>query len=234
MADTKIFVCCHGKNLMPIEYSQPPFVLIGGGGYRSEFIKLADDTGDSIWEYNRYLNEATVLYWVANNYRPLPDFVGTAMYRHRLELSEGEPGTILCCGVGIGRSVRAQYNAHHVGLDMLLSEVKRCMPDHYADFVEYLDTSRVLYRGNMFIMPRADFIEYALFLNRCVRMLIPMVDKLGLRESGDPRTCGFMMERLTAYWMWQRARAGFVEQKSLRMLHYSLPQVPLSRTPGRA
>lgn len=217
---------------MPIEYSRPPFVLVGGGGFRSEFVRLSDDTGDSVWQYNRYLNEATVLYWVANNYRPLPDFVGTAMYRHRLELSDGEPGTILCCGKDFGHSIRSQYRAHHAGLEELLDEMQKQMPADYGDFVEYIDKSTVLYHGNMFIMPRADFVEYAGFLNRCVNMAVRLVDRLGVADSGDPRTCGYMIERLTSFWVWRRARDGRAALKSIRMLHYDLPRTALSDKVG--
>lgn len=230
MAETKIFVCCHGKSLLPIAYSKPPFVLIGGGGYRDERVRVCDDSGDSIWQYNRYLNEATVLYWVANNYRPLPDFVGFAMYRHRLELSCGEPGTVICCAHRLGCSVRKQFCAcHGGGLDELLVELKRAMPDCYDDFATYLDTATVLYRGNMFIMPKADFMEYADFLNGCVRVLIPLIGSLGVNRADDPRKCGYMFERLTGFWIWRHVRDGRAKLKGVRMLHLNLPRVPLSR-----
>lgn len=235
MGETKIFVCCHGRSLMPIEYSKPPYVLIGGGGYKSRFVRLSDDTGDSVWQYNRHLNEATVLYWVANNYRPLPDFVGTAMYRHRLPATQGEPGVIMCNGQPFGCSVRAQYSACHVGIDLLLGEMKASIPDWYDDFVDFMDNTNILYRGNMFIMPRSDFIDYSLFLNRVVRMaikLVGVVDRLGLTKSGDPRTCGYMIERLTSFWLWKRAKDGPVALRSMPMLHYDLPRVPLSAEIG--
>ena len=61
-------------------------MLVGAGGFKQDGIQFTDNTGVSISQYNPYLNEMTVLYWIAKNYSSLgnPDYVGLAHYRRRL------------------------------------------------------------------------------------------------------------------------------------------------------
>lgn len=230
--DTAIFVCCHGPSRLPREYRYPPYILVGAGGYRGPSIALSDDTGDNISAYNRYLNEMSVIYWVARNFSALPAFVGFAMYRHHLDCPQCKckGGTITCVERTYGETVGDQFRRSHgeLPLTRMIARLKDELPATGEALEHYMDNEHKFYKGNMFIMPRDMFFDYFGFMQVCIRIAISLVHELDIGHKYADRTCGYLLERMTSFWLWRQFSCGRAALDAVRMFHLPVRRIPLS------
>jgi hypothetical protein len=223
--DVGIFVCCHGDAKLPDDFSGRPYVLVGGGGYRSDTVKLSDDAGDSVSRYNRYINEMSVMYWVAENYERLPDFIGFAHYRRRLDLSSYGYGAseVACPCEEVGGSIRQQLTKHFPCrgriLDLFISRLVDSSPDMGDLLDRYFNAERELHRCSMFVMPRALFTEYWALMKRCIAVAVSLVDFADIEHCGDVRALSHILERMTSFWIWNARNSGAITISPAKVRH---------------
>lgn len=208
---------------VPSEFMQYPYVLVGAGGFKQNGIQLTDNTGVNISQYNPYLNEMTVLYWMAKNYSSLsnPDYVGLAHYRRRL-LHEDymlQSNTIVCHAENYKIPIYKHYCIYHVksDIDYVVNMIQKNFSSQmFRLFVDFLNQTYAFER-NLFIMPKNKFFEYSDFICKCIDILISDLfqhSDIAYRDRYQKRAMGFLCERLTSFWIYSQ----MVQSKSTLIL----------------
>lgn len=104
------------------------------------------------------------------------------------------------------------YALYHVksDLDMFISELWRKYPADAVRVLEYFKQP-VNYPCNLFVMHRDMFREYFGFIEKCVDVclsaMLPALD-LDSRDRYQKRALGFILERMTSCWIWDKCRKG--------------------------
>ena len=191
---------------------QPPYLLVGGGGFKSDVVKMSDDIGDSISQYNLYLNEMTVMYWAAKNYAAIgsPEYIGLGQYRRLLQFNEDQldPNAVVCYRVDYKMALYMQYQMYHVksDLDAFINFFKEDIPDMFSSLCQFL-MQTTSYERNMFVMHHSKFNEYFNFIEKCIEICIgkvmPMTD-IENRDQYQRRALGFILERMTGLWIYDQ------------------------------
>lgn len=89
-------------------------------------------------------------------------------------------------------------------MDLFLKNVSEKLNDHFYSIMQYL-MQNVTYTCNMFVMHKDVFIEYFKFIDKCINICInDMFNELDLssRDRYQKRALGFILERMTGYWIW--------------------------------
>lgn len=166
---------------------------------------------DQISEFNPYLNEMTMIYWLGKNYDKIgnPDFIGTAQYRRYLQFNETDlkENIILCvvCSPVLRKTLFNNYCTYHNKDDLLLFvyNLLAVFPQFKTPLQNYLNQC-LMFKCNMFVMSKQNFFEYYNFIEKCIKLAIKILPKLNLdqRDTYQKRALGFILERMTGFWLY--------------------------------
>ena len=164
---------------------------------------------------NDLLNESTGIVWLGRNLEKLgnPDYVGTAHYRRFLDVNERDLGSdrIFCHVERQPFNVFRTYSLYHVGDDLRTfnSVFSRRHQEYARDLNDFMNGNEYAAR-NMFVMSRELFLEYVNFQKSCLDVLSKMAERTDFRsrDKYQKRAIGFIMERMTGFWIWRKGRSG--------------------------
>ena len=210
-------VCVSFQTGVPIELTQPPYALVGAGGFKQDGIQFFDNDGINISSYNLYLNEMSVVYWMAKNYAKLsnPDYIGLAHYRRRLVHEDYmlQPNAIVCHAENYKIPLYKHYCIYHVkaDLDFTVNMVqKNFSKQMFKSFIDFLNQTYSFER-NLYIMPKDKFFEYSDFICKCIDIFIKDLfqnSDIAYRDKYQRRAMGFLCERLTSFWIYDQMAQG--------------------------
>lgn len=220
----RVFVLQHAPCVLPPVFNdREVYVPIQCGRALHETIEgaVGDDTGESISNRNAEINEMTAIWWVGKHLDELGDFqyVGFSHYRRWLSWSPCVLGhdAVLACKVVQWQSLRRFFGRLHsfAALELYEKEFRREFGDDEARlFARYLD-GFVFYPCNCFLMGRDQFKRYRVFIDKCVAIALKLIDSdaLGLDRMTpyQRRMFGFILERVTSYWIWREKRLGAIK-----------------------
>lgn len=225
MGKVKIIVCCHKPGAVPKDDAYLP-LQVGKAVASEDMGIVGDDTGDNISDRNSLYCELTGLYWAWKNL-PDADAVGLCHYRRYFDfhgkcsrwsnavaVSESDFNTIdftidaktaelLKPGRAIVArpwryrySLMVDYCLNHSSSDFRILEqvISTTQPAYREAFYRTMYTNNRLYPYNMLIMCREDFDAYCSWLFA----VLEQVERQGVKE---PRSLGFMGERLLNVWL---------------------------------
>ena len=180
---------------------------------------ICDDAGENISDKNCLVNEITAIYWLWKHYHEIgnPDYIGLMHYRRHLDfqmddLSENQ---IVAGEIDAKMSVRDFYaKIHHVeDLDLFCENLKReFLGATVAEKLDKFLRQNMLCPCNMFVMSRTKFLEYAEFMNKCLAVEFGMMQRheinLTMRVGFQKRVYGYILERMTAFWLFMQQEKG--------------------------
>ena len=237
---TTTVICAYHDGAKP-EFNQ--FILdhpgvflpvLGGSCYYKQgtnefYDKLTrDDTGENISNLVTYVNEHTPLYWAYKHYREIgnPDMIGLCHYRRFMDVDyEHLDSTKIyanrvharhaagICGL-IADSVRGTYSnfCSEELVDLYLDAYRNALPE-YNQYLDIVLEDSLYYAKNMFIMSRADFMDFMAYVCRVMRVLFDDTNydeassifypKLHVRRLMliYSRCRGFLMEMFVSVWL---------------------------------
>jgi len=205
------------------------YVKIGGGGF-SEGVDFTDDTGDNISQYNAYLNDFTNLYWIRSNYEKIgnPEYIGHDHYRRVLRYNRYalRPDMIQCKVEEGDLTIYEYYVKYHVkgDIDLFMSEFSKEFPQLSGPLGEFM-SQKTNYPCEIFVMHRDLFFEYMDFLKKCIGICLRIfsAEDLEKRDKYQKRAPGFIMERMTSFWIYMKKTAGGVKVIDTMIDVYKLP-----------
>lgn len=227
----KIFVFQHFKVELPkcFENRSIYVPVLGGSGVDD---MLCDVSAPSIAEYNRYLNEMTQIYWVGMHYQQLgnPDYVGFAHYRRCLDWNPDllKPGVLYASLIVTRYSNRRFFVMCHgeYWLNLFMEAFRETFAGQGYDDIEKFWRSHGLYVANNFITDSESFKRYFLFIGKCLEICIGFLrdnmDRFQIMTNGQCRQFGFIMERMTSYWIWHEKRHGRIKVITSRLKCYDI------------
>lgn len=229
--DIKIFVFQHFKVDLPTCFdNRAVYIPIQGGG--DDIGALSDVSQPSISEYNLFLNEMTQIYWIGKHYQQLgdPAYVGFAHYRRCLDwnLESLSPGILFASVIVTRYSVHRFFIAYHGDhwLNKFMIEFKKVFTEPEYDDIEKFWKSHCLYVANNFITDRDSFSRYFLFIEKCleicIRFLRGNIEQFRSMDKGQRRQFGYIMERMTGYWIWHEKRCGRIKVITTRLKCYDI------------
>lgn len=179
---------------------------------------LGDDAGENISASNADINEMTAIWWVGRHYGEIgnPDYVGFAHYRRKLSW-RGDllaDDAVLACKTLSWRTLKGFFEMFHSGeaLEAFTGRfAERFGTEEDCLFRKYLN-GHVFYPCNCFVMSRESFRRYHAFIDVCVEIALGLirdgiVDRTKL-DAYQKRVFGFILERMTSYWIWREKRVG--------------------------
>ena len=223
--DIGLYVVTHKKYEVP--GLPPEYISIHAGRALGDDLGyVGDDSGKSISELNRYLNEMTAAYWIWKN--TTHDYVGISHYRRffankesnefdAAEIVTGEQAIDILKNYDMVVSYEENYIYNQYGFfindtgrqitSMALTLAKTMLKLHqpeYVDVFDYVMGSCALYRCNMMITRKYVFDAYCEWLfsflleahGEFMRMM--PVEKLTVNQK---RIFGYMSERLMNVWL---------------------------------
>lgn len=233
-ANIKICVFQHFKCMLPSCFeNRSIFIPIQAGRALSEPIDglIGDDTGDNISRYNRLLNEITAIYWAGTHYAELgsPDYIGFNHYRRYLEWSYGilSKRVVVASRLLTLKSQAATFGQYHqmADLDAFRIRFKARFGHEYPDFGVYWNI-HVMCVANCFIMDRETFFTYFAFLKKCLMVIFEMMDEhaipVEMYDAYQSRIYGFIMERMTSYFIFHIRKAGTCKFVSTRLRSFDM------------
>lgn len=218
----KIVSCFSHECKILDEFKKDQYIklFIGSKMPSDDFIKqmdFVDKNNANINYLNPYLNEATAIYWMINNFMLLenPDFVGLCHYRRYLDLSSIDPSqdTIYCNVIKNPVSVGNAFSLYHNKTDLdIFFNIFKSQFDYTTSlrFGFYLN-NLITVRSNIFLMPNNLFFEYSDFIVKNIFMMKDyMMNNLNLetRDQYQKRAMGFIIERLTGFWILDKNNNG--------------------------
>ena len=140
-----------------------------------------------------------------------PDFVSFAHYRRYIAVKECDliPNVIYCHeSINPQFTIQQLYGIYHdkSDLDLFMKFAYQKLDDHFYGIMQYLE-QHITYTCNMFVMHKDVFKQYFSFIERCIKICIddmfPIL-KLDDRDRYQCRALGFILERMTGYWIWMQ------------------------------
>ena len=206
----KIYTMTHKKFQEPEDAIYVP-LHVGRAG-AADLGYLGDDTGDSISRWNNYYGELTGVYWVWKNEEDA-DIIGVCHYRRfflngqRKLMTQQEYEEILKdYDIIVSNEVQADTNyldyfgeAHNARDLLTAGEV---IAEKYPDYAPYFQSAmegNTYYYGNLMVMPRKLFGDYAEWLFAILFEVEKRIDV----ESYDlynQRVFGFLSEQMVKIW----------------------------------
>lgn len=233
----KILVAQHFPCTLPSCFdNREVFVPIHSGRALSEPIPgiIGDDTGENISKYNGFLNEITAIYWAGMHYDELsaPDYVGFNHYRRYLEWSYDllNERVIVANRVPMLKSIYDTFGTYHhlADIDEFLVRFKNEFGEECVDVDEYFRT-HMMYMANLFLMDKETFLLYNRFLGRCLKVVFSMIKdnviKLESYDKYQKRVYGFIMERMTGYFIYRARHRWHVPFVSARVRNFDIANV---------
>ena len=196
---------------------------------------FVDDTGDNISKYNAYFNDLTNIYWAYSNYEKLgnPEYIGFDHYRRILKYNRYAlmPNVVQCKVENMGETVYDHYAKYHVkgDIDRFIARFDMEIPELSIIFHEYLG-QKTTYPLAIFVMHRDLFFEYSKFLRKCVSICLNefTIEEMDVRDKYQKRAFAFMLERMTAFWIYMKHKCDGVRVIDTVVDVYSL-QSPYQR-----
>ena len=217
----KIFVLQHAPCDLPACFDDPSvFVPVQCGRLTHSAIEgsMGDDVGENISGMNADINEMTAIWWIGRHYDEIgaPEYVGFCHYRRFLHwhpdiLSED---AVVACKTLSWRTVRAFFCVQHS------ASALKCFEDAFvAEFGREEGNSlaryfngHVFYPCNCFLMSRGNFLSFFCFMDKCVRIVKTLIAENAVNRealgSYQKRVFGFLLERMTSYWIWREKTCG--------------------------
>lgn len=241
MLNTKVLVVYHTN--APLRHDkfmdQYPDVfvpILGGGVYYQKGSSLSidmiahDNMGENISEYNRQINEHTVLYWMYHHYDLLgnPDMVGLCHYRRCLEIDYDhlDKSKIYALKINavhkdVKPVVSTVYELYSFFLtqpllEVVLGEYRAQFPSYEQDLNIVLESCR-FYGKNLMVLSRENFFSYAEYIISCYRLLFDKDLNEKIKEMFDAqsypaflyfgyRAKSYLCELFTAVWLNRQER----------------------------
>ena len=233
-ANIKIFVFQHFETKLPECFDDRSiYVPIHAGSTMSDIDipdALRDDTMPSISEFNIYLNEMTAIYWVGKHIAEIgnPDYIGFAHYRRCLDWTPRllKPGIVFASRFVSCATNRRFFTDCHSSewLDLFLSRFRE-LSDEYGD-VEAFWRTHSMYIANNFITDRDTFLRYFAFVEQCLEICIDILkdnkQAFQAMSASGRRQFSFIMERMTAYWIWHEKKNRRINVVSSRLKCYDI------------
>ena len=207
----KIFTMAHKKFEPPKDKMYIPLHV--GRANAEDLGFLGDNTGDNISELNCYYSELTGVYWIWKNYKEA-DYVGVCHYRRYLvnendrAFTEKEFSNILM-DYDIITTKRLKLNCayydgyaanHHIKDLIATGEVIREeYPEYYETFHRIVHSNQT-YFGNICVMPKPLFDEYAEWLFHIFFKVQKRID-VDSYDDYHKRVFGFISEILLLVWV---------------------------------
>ena len=235
--NAKIFVLHHRPEKFPNCFANSSlYVPIQCGRALGEAVNgsLGDNSGDNISNWNVYLNEMTAIYWIGCHYDEVgnPDYVGFNHYRRYLDWSPDrlEAGMVFASryvGPKTNRDFFVSIHGAHY-LDMYLDAVDTIAGDGRM----FWERLHAFYTCNIFITDRETFMRYFAFIRQCIEIAIRLItenrDALDALPPYEKRIFGFILERMTGYWLWREKRAGRIRITPSRLRCFDMPNLETS------
>lgn len=167
-----IFICTH-KDFKQI-YNNEIYKVIDYRNINEKYHGLDD----------KFWSELSSFFYVSDNME-LKDYVGFCHYRRYFGFGDDIPqidevfkdcDVIMCKPLKFKHSIFRQYSICHniEDLDIIGNIVKRKAPEYYKAFESFVD-GNILFPCNMFIMKKADFIEYINFIKKIMYEYLDIV-----------------------------------------------------------
>jgi len=206
------------------------YVKVGGGGF-SEGMDFTDNSGDGgLSKYNVYINEMTVMQWTYSNYAALgnPEYIGFDHYRRVLKYNRYalKPDVIQCEVRKLPKPIGEEYRMYHVksDLDRFTQAFNEAFPDLAGKFKEFLDQNTT-YPMEIFVMHRDMFFECWEFLRKCIDLELGVfsLNEFDSRDKYQKRGMGFIMERMTSFWIYMKRESGTAKVIDTAIDVYNIP-----------
>lgn len=207
-------VCVSFDCDIPDLFQHDPYVLVGCGGYHSNKVKFTDDVGDNISQWNQYINEGTLFYWMTKHYNNTlndPDYIGFAHYRKHLIFEDKmlDVNNVICHAEDLKTSIYNHYCICHVksDIDLFIQHFNKAFSTEKMKSFAYFLNQSFFCGWDLFIMHRDKFKDYSSFICKCIELLIEKVfpdTDIAQRDRYQKRALVFMLERLTAFWIYDQ------------------------------
>lgn len=175
MENLDIFISVHKPFKEYVSNDVYKIIGVKNYTYDGKLESYKDNVGDNISDMNGFFSELTAFYWLAKNY-PLKKYVGVCSYRRYFEFLDDIPNIDEIFNeydiilpkkesVGIKTNILMHYNQFHNihDLEFVIDIINNIYPSYKED-AEYVINDSFLYCNNMFIMKRADFINFCEFV----------------------------------------------------------------------
>lgn len=207
----KIFTMTHKKFMEPKDKIYIPLHV--GRANADDLGYLGDNTGKSISRWNNYYGELTGVYWVWKNVKDA-DIIGICHYRRfflnqeRQLLNQEEYERILRdYDIIVSNEIKADTSyqeyygeAHNVNDLLTVGEVIReKYPDYYPFFADAL-AGNTYYYGNLMVISRELFEQYAQWLFDILFEVEKRID-VASYDLYNQRVFGFLSEQLVKVWV---------------------------------
>ena len=174
----------------------------------------------------------TAIYWVGKHYYDVgnPDFIGFAHYRRCLDWRADllKPG-IVFASIFVSRATNRNFLSDCHGdkwlnlfLDFFSHEFRS---DDYSDISDFWD-SHAMYIANIFITDRETFMRYFYFVERCIGickyLLVEHKTEFSIMSTSMKRQFSFIMERMTADWIWHEKKNRRITVINSRLRCYNI------------
>lgn len=206
----KIYTMTHKKFQEPEDGIYVP-LHVGRAG-ADDLGYLGDDSGDSISRWNNYYGELTGVYWVWKNDEDA-DIIGVCHYRRfflneqrKLMTQQEYEGILKDYDIIVSNEVKADTNyldyfgeAHNAKDLLTVGEV---MAEKYPDYAPYFQSAmegNAYYYGNLLVMPRKLFRDYAEWLFDILFEVEKRID-VDSYDLYNQRVFGFLSEQMVKIW----------------------------------
>lgn len=241
--DVKIFVVSHRDIELPSVFSDRrvyvPLRVNNRNCPTSRRDWLVDDAGENISQYNELINEITGIWWVAKHYGEIgnPQFVGFDHYRRFLQWKPGmlENGVLVSTsGFYLRKTIlelsedcfspvfRDKFTNLFSGNPLLLQDLESYLNGH------------TIYYSNLFITDRTTFFRYFEFLEKCVGMVLDMIQSNAISLDGlspyKRRIYSFFLEHMTSLWIYHERKRGGIRHITTKEMRFDIPNLENSLT----
>lgn len=190
---------------------------------KNNYIKIdtRNTNGQSIGDLNKLYNEICGIYWI---YRNLPspqdtDWIEFSHYRRYLQLPQDlDEGKIYAHSMCLGISVRDQYKKCH-NINDLDIYTKVLIDDNVVEkdmFNKFLN-DKEFFCCNLMCIQGSEFKKYCEFMLQCFNKLQYCINNslisLEDRNSYQKRVGGFLLERMTGFWLKYMSNCDIVNVK---------------------
>ena len=173
------------------------------------------DSPTDVTPFNDLLNESTGIAWLGRNLEKIgnPEYIGTAHYRRYLDVREDDLSheKIFCHVESQPFNIFKTYCYYHVGEDLkeFNTLFSRKHQEYAVDLNDFMNLREYASR-NMFVIHRDLFLDYCVFQRKCLDILLEMARTVDFRsrDKYQKRAIGFIMERMTGFWIYLAKKAG--------------------------
>lgn len=206
------------------------FKLVSTGEFKSAQMDFSDSSGKNISSLNKYLNEFTVMYWVAKNYLDAgnPEYIGFSQYQRVLVFDSQclNHEIVFAAKTHLNKTIYDDYAECHVkrDIDLFIEKFIEISPSAQSEFTRFLNQTDT-YMCGMFVMHRDIFKQFFAFFEKCIdiviKYIIPQV-KAEVRSSYQMRACEFLLERAIGFWLYLMSLNKTIQIKNSRLIEFNI------------